>query len=462
MRVRPLSWLLRRLLALGLLAVPLAAPAQEDAQHHFYPSLIDSNTGGKLDLEDFTPAKQCGECHPTMYRHWKVSMHARAFDDPLFQAVWIEAKNAAGPEMERLCAGCHSAIGTLTEFVWVRESGQIIADNIAGEGVTCDLCHSVVAVKLLRQGEITGNAGLILDPTGPKRGPSNDASQVFHATAESKLHRSADLCGACHNVFHPTSHTRVARTHLEWQQSIYAENDITCQDCHMVPPELVPGIARSLKKPTLPGATSVFETFRTPFYPHTFSGANVAIPELLGNDDHAADARTLLQQAASVTIADVRMDAGDGTLGFAVTVRNEHAGHNLPTGMNEIRQMWLDVQVFRGDDPEPVWHSGGVDEAGRVDPAATMFRALAVDSAGRPTWKPWEVDRIAEDTSIPAKRSVTTRYTVPLADATGPLRVEATLRYRSFSQQIADDYLKREDYRVPVVPMASARATVER
>ena len=258
------------------------------------------------------------------------------------------------------------------------------------------------------------------------------------------------------------SHTRVARTHQEWQQTIYAENDITCQDCHMVPPELVPSIAHSLKKPALPGATSVFETFRTPFYPHTFSGANVAIPELLGNHDHAADARTLLQQAASVAISEMELDTGEGLLAFTVTVRNEHAGHNLPTGMNEIRQMWLDVRVFQGEGKEPVWRSGALDEAGRIDPEAKLFRALAVDAKGQPTWKPWEVDRIAEDSSIPAKQSARVAYQVPVAADAGPLRVDATLRYRSFSQQIADDYLKREGYKVPVVPMASARATVER
>ncbi|HSH69970.1 MAG TPA: hypothetical protein VK997_08635, partial [Deferrisomatales bacterium] len=271
-----------------------------------------------------------------------------------------------------------------------------------------------------------------------------------------------EICGACHNVFHPVSNTRIARTYQEWRDSVYAENDIQCQDCHMVPPVLVPQVAATLKKPTLPGSTSVFETFRSPFYPHTFSGANVPIPELLGNADHAADARTLLQQAASVTITDVEPDPENGTLTFLVTVRNEHAGHNLPTGMTEIRQMWLDVRVFQGEEKEPVWRSGGLDEAGRIDPEARLFRALAVDSSGRPTWKPWEVEGIAEDTSIPAKQSAKVEYRVPVAAAGGPLRVEATLRYRSFSQQIADDYLKRDGYRVPVIAMASARVEVAR
>jgi len=66
-------------------------------------------------------------------------------------------------------------------------------------------------------------------------------------------------------------------------------------------------------------------------------------------------------------------------------VRNEHAGHNLPTGMNEIRQLWLDVRVFQGDGKETVWRSGGLDEAGGIDPEAKLFRALAVDSKDQPT-----------------------------------------------------------------------------
>jgi hypothetical protein len=163
-----------------------------------------------------------------------------------------------------------------------------------------------------------------------------------------------------------------------------------------------------------------------------------------------------------VTITDVEPDPEDGSLKFLVTVRNEHAGHNLPTGMNEIRQMWLDVQVFQGEGEEPAWRSGGLDEAGRIDPDAEMFRAQAVDSEGRPTWKPWEVDRITKDTSIPAKQSATAEYRVPVGADGGPIRVEATLRYRSFSQKIADDYLKREGYKVPVIAMASDRVEVER
>jgi hypothetical protein len=449
-------------LVLVSLGIPLKAPGQEPVLDHFYPSLIDSTTGRTLRLSDFTPAKQCGECHPTQHRQWSVSMHARAFDDPLFQAVWAEAYKEGGKRMERLCAGCHSPVGTLAEFVWVRDTGEIITDNIASEGVTCDLCHSTVSVRMLRRGGITGNAGLLVDPTGPKRGPYADAFSTFHGTEESELHKGSDLCGACHNVFHPVSHTRVARTHQEWSGSVYAENGIQCQDCHMVPPELVATVASTLKKPLLPGSTSAFDTFRTPFYPHTFSGANVAMAEFLGNDVHAQDARTLLRSAAAVSVSSGELDTGSGALEIQVTVRNEHAGHNLPTGMNEIRQMWLDVQVFDGEDQEPIWRSGGLDEAGRLDPETTLFRAVAVDADGVPTWKPWEVHSIAEDTSIPPKQAAVTRYRVPIGEHAGPFRVEAVLRYRSFSQQIADEYLKREGYRVPVVAMASASATVAR
>lgn len=440
----------------------LAGVSHAERLRPFYPSLIDTNTGAPVELSSFTSAERCGVCHSAQYEGWSQSMHAFAFKDPFYRAVLAEASRETGGKVDRLCVGCHTPIGTVAEFVWIKENGEIEVDEMANEGVTCDLCHSIVEVFPLElEGEL-GNAGFLVDPQGPKRGPHKDAISDFHATEVSPLHSRSEICGACHNIFHPVENVKIARTYDEWANSIYAENGIQCQDCHMVPPVLVPEVARTLRKPHLPGSTSNFNTFRTPFYPHTFSGANVPIPQLMGAEGHAAQAERLLQLAATVSINLVKFNSTKNTLGIDITIKNERAGHNLPTSMTEIRQMWMELTVKdMSADSELVWVSGALDEEGNLDPDAKRFGARAVDKDGNPTWKPWKIHAIDFDNSIPAKRTARLSYTAKLEDSSGPYRVSARLLYRSFPQHLADKYLKLPDYTVPVITMASDMLMVD-
>ncbi len=423
----------------------------------FYPSTQDVVTGGPVTPEAFQPAARCGYCHPLQYRQWKGSMHAAAFRDPLYRAVWREAVREGAAGLERICAGCHSPVGTASELVWVRRTGQVVAHPRADEGVTCDFCHSVV--RLLPPTRERG-AGFLLDPSGPKRGPYRDAVSGFHATQYSDLHTRSELCGVCHDVFHPAGTPAVARTFQEWLRSPYAREGIQCQDCHMVPAGEAALAAAFLEKPVRSGETSAFGTRRTPFFDHGFGGANLLVPRLLNLEERQEGDIVERLRSAAVVELEVPGRAGAGPLRFAVKVRNVGAGHNLPTGMTELRQMWLHVVVVDlGREDRVVWESGGLDASGRLAPGARTFGAHAVDGRGRPTWKPWEVRRIVVDNSIPPRARATEFFEVPLpATWVGPLEVRVRLRYRSMPQEVADRYL--EGVRVPVVDMAGARARV--
>ncbi|MBE0617309.1 MAG: hypothetical protein IH608_05210, partial [Proteobacteria bacterium] len=334
----------------AVLAAVFAVPAVA-ADQPFYPSALNTVTGLPTSPDEFTPAQRCAYCHPEQHAQWRGSMHANAFRDPLYQEAWREASRELGGSMDRLCAGCHTPVGTATEQVWIRASGEIVIAPLAEEGVTCDFCHSVARVDLLERDGNPGNAGLALDPSGPKLGPYADAFSTFHETAYSDLHTRSEFCGACHNVFHPVSGTAIARTYDEWKGSVYAANEIHCQDCHMVPPEVAAQVAATLEKPALSGLSSNFGTARTPFFHHTFTGANAAIPSELGHGGHADDARARLRIAARVRVNAVQPPVAGGELGVEVRVQNLRAGHNLPTSMSELRQMWLRVSVIdEGDD----------------------------------------------------------------------------------------------------------------
>ena len=144
---------------------------------------------------------------------------------------------------------------------------------------------------------------------------------------------------------------------------------------------------------------------------------------------------------------------------FKVKVRNETAGHNLPTSLTEVRQVWLDVAVAAG--AARCSAAARSTPTGGIDPEATMFRAIAVDKDGHHTSKPWEIVRFESNTTIPPKGSAAAPYAFELpADAKGPLAVQATLRYRSFDQGLANLLLGEKAPKVPVVDMVAAAGEI--
>lgn len=447
------------LAALGVFAAASGFCAEDSVKSRFFPSMLDTVNGQPVDLTKFRVASACGECHPTQHGQWMDSMHAQSFKDPFYRAVLAQASKEGGPEMDRLCTGCHTPIGTLAEFVWVRSTGEVVSNEFVNEGITCDVCHSIASIRHPKKGEPMGNAAFLVDTTGTKYGPYDDAYSDFHPTKFSQLHTQSDFCASCHNIYHPGTKTNIARTYDEWRDSVYEMNGIMCQDCHMVPPALVVPIADNLKKPNLVGSTSAWDTIRTPFYPHNFTGANVAVPILMGLTVEAADAKALLQSAAEVGVKIENFDPAAKTLAFSVSVRNERAGHNLPTGMTEIRQMWTEIEVRDISTKKTLWHRGKLDANGHLDRDTVLYGAHGLNARGEPTWKPWEIAKIQFDNSIPPKSTLRDDHTVDVGDAKGPFLVTATLRYRSFDQKLADEYLKKEGYKVPVVVMAKGSAT---
>jgi hypothetical protein len=102
-----------------------------------------------------------------------------------------------------------------------------------------------------------------------------------------------------------------------------------------------------------------------------------------------------------------------------------------------------------------------LDAGQRLDPSAVRYGVRALDAEGKVTWKPWKVVKLDRDTSIPPRKAAVEKLSVAVpSDAKGPLKVTARLRYRSFPQDIADQYLGRPGYVVPVVNMAAGEAVV--
>jgi hypothetical protein len=222
----------------------------------------------------------------------------------------------------------------------------------------------------------------------------------------------------CHQAQHPENGLPLMTTYTEWRDSDYNTGDPatirTCQDCH--------------------------------------------------DDGHGEVTDEQIQSAAQVqVVAPDTIRAGE-EIDLQVEVCNVRAGHHLPTGSTELRQMWLEVTVGDGSGRE-LFCSGHVDQYGDPDREAVTYGTEWRDEQGSPTARMWDAVELTSDYRIPAQGSVTETYslTVP-EDAETPLHVQATLKYRRIAGYYAGILAIIADsdgIDAPVVEMSQDSASIE-
>ena len=413
--------------------------------------------GAVLDNPDGT----CATCHGNYdtavepWHNWRGSMMGQAARDPFFFACMAVAEQDA-PSVGDLCIRCHTP-GGWQEGRSVDTSGGLL-NTKDRHGVQCDFCHRAVdydyvaGVSPIQDVSVLanisplplqyGNGQFINDPAPLMRGPYSDAF-ASHQFVQSPFHRSADMCGLCHDVSnpvfvkagtgdyvpndfdepHPDFAIRnmfpVERTYSEWSQSEYASTGVyapqfagnkpdgivsICQDCHM-------------RDVTGAGANEVGTPTRTDLPLHDLMGGNTFVTDILPSffpgevnaaQLAAADARAvaMLQMAATLAVT-------PGDFGVTVRVTNETA-HKLPSGYPEGRRIWLNVRAFDSAGQE-VFESGAYDAATGVlthDEQATVYevhpglsRALA-SALGMPAGPSFHFvlsDTVYHDNRIPPR-----------------------------------------------------------
>ena len=441
----------------------------------FPPSYVSIEGHRQLSPEDWKDPRLCGQCHTTQYQGWNGSMHSNSFKDPVYQALWALAVKA-NPENLNHCGTCHSPIGITTGTVEFHPDqglhGAFTAPAVAEMGVSCDVCHTISGTNLQKTAVLEhGNASFIVDPGQTKRATLDDAVSPFHETAYSEHHGRADFCGNCHQIFHPTNNFPIERTYDEWKYSIYAQNGIQCQDCHMVPVDIAMRVADEMKRPeeldepSLEGFAALGGPWRKVVHTHAFIGGNAVITELLnapdpdgskpedlGRKGNALEAIKRLQTVASLKIDVTPM--GEQLQRVKVKVTNNRAGHHLPTSLTEVRQVWLEV-VVTDDQGRELLRSGTLTDENRLPPDTVIFNNHAVDKDGKDTILPWEVARFTEMNTIPPKGYRYGTYYFNLPQDAGEISVRAKLHYRSFDQGVADLLLGEGAVQVPSVEMVN-------
>ena len=441
----------------------------DKAFYPYSPSLIQ----WERSRGDFTAPETCAECHPEKYEEWQGSMHAMAFQDPVYQGELNHAVHSVGTAVSRQCEGCHTPAAVLKKEV--KGAGLKGLSDIALAGVSCDVCHSVkdhthwqTPSCQPENGSLVFSPAENVDGSPGEKASEGTASSVnensgvesedfvltkygpvvsdewcgdeFHVCKESPIHRSSELCAACHQVTNYKIHTALEETYREWKNGPYATNNIHCQDCHMVDTETFKKVADTFEKPARED------------YHHYFNGANFLIYNLTrlaalksGNEDLAANADekykmavARLESAAELEIAPVYRD--EKLAEIRVRVNNIRAGHNLTTSLTNIRQMWLEVTAT---DPEGrvLMQTGTVGAKGALPENIRMFNSQVQDRDLKFTINPWEAESFSKNDTIPPKGYKDVYY--GLSNPKGePITVKATLRYRQADQAVAEKLLK--------------------
>ncbi len=234
---------------------------------------------------DFEDPESCAICHADIYDAWSGSLHAHAWTNDLFQVEYVLAHQETDGLTDAFCAGCHTPIGVAVGQVPPYDGSKL--DEISIRGVSCDYCHTVSAVKE------TKNAMTLKDPGSVKRGPRGDGNSPMHDVMFSDVHKSSELCGACHNVNHPINDLPLETTYTEWEASPYAAEGITCQNCHMTPG---PGVNEN------PGKSATMGLERDHVATHYFVGGGVMMFKEVGSEIHAAKAEERLRAAVELDV----------------------------------------------------------------------------------------------------------------------------------------------------------------
>jgi hypothetical protein len=416
----------------------------------------------KKSYDIFETPKRCASCHKDIFAQWKTTMMAQAYTHHWDE---IEYFKLAIPQAERdpkvaeVKAGCNGCHTPAAFFIGDTPPPLPSANSRANESVFCDICHTISGFK----GDTPFNFNYVLNPGTVKYGPRQGAVSPHHETKYSDFVKSPDFCGTCHNEKNPFG-LWVKSTHLEWKEGPYSKQGVRCQDCHMWH---APGKSADMGE-ALPDMAN-----------HNFPGGHVM-----------AKVRGAIEMKVYVDADE--LSPGDKSV-ISVHLYNAKAGHKIPTGSVEDRQLWLEVHAidakgnryllpvdkkgFPGEEytissNAPAYQDMGDMMTGQADfpgvkrddleEGHRVFRMPYFDPKGRMTIGQWNTASFGVDYRIGPRETKIEKYTwvLPQTLPEGTLRIEARLNYRLLVKSVAE-YLKVPAEESATKEMNSAEAEVK-
>jgi hypothetical protein len=368
----------------------------------------------------------CGNCHPMIISQWISNAHGTAVSNPRFYSLY-NGTDVSGaviqgdgylddfPGTSGTCTNCHAPGLGVDSYLTTNMNEA--RDQITA-GIHCDYCHKIGGVYLDPwTGSVYANVPgtlsqrVLRPPQGDNIffGPYDD---VHDPDTYLPLISESQFCAPCHQF--SFWGTPIYESYDEWLASPYAEQGVTCQDCHMPPngdthfalPE-VGGLAH--RPETIPshqqlGATSV----------------------------------ELLQDTVALEL--VAEELGGEVL-VTVVITNTGAGHHVPTDYPG-RHMILAVEASAGGQPLALLE-GGVVPAWCGEQAGLPGKAYAkvlrdVLSGEAPVVTYWKQTLVDGDNRIPALAADRSSYRFVAPTGGGAVTVQASLRLRRVFQPLMD------------------------
>lgn len=360
------------------------------SNHYFRGSGLCSGCHGH-DPSGFAMTTQEGGEDVNVVDDWRSTMMANAAKDPFWRAKVsheVLVNPAHQSELEDKCTSCHAPMGRQDKFLTGMghySIGELEADPLAQEGVSCVPCHiqSADSIGLHFSGNLKfdtlnrplyGPYGYPDDPT-PLFGAPMASFVGYEPQYGAHIH-DAGLCAGCHTLQTATADLNgdltgniftEQATYHEWLNSKFnnkehAETGVTCQGCH-VPSFSDDGVVIS--------ANYLFLQPRTPFGLHQFAGANTFMLRML--KEHIGE----LQLFANVTQFDSTISRTERMLRSGLVLEasmagrtvdtafidvklQNAAGHKFPSGY-PARRAWVEL-VITDAQGDTLFHNGGWDQ----------------------------------------------------------------------------------------------------
>lgn len=415
---------------------------------------LSASAQNNFQIDQFIHPETCGDCHYEIFEQWENSMHNLAHKDPVYTKISQFLRKGLTDRQEILeaetCVKCHTPVGYVTGFPKKVSDDLSKTPPIATLGIQCDYCHSAEKIKQMYNNGLVIKPGDGEDDPGVKYGPFDDSESDFHESAFSKLHTDSSICGTCHDVKHVAFGTELETTYTEWKNSPYNSNDpekhITCQGCHMYQRPGIPATG-STRRPENPGRATDDSKKRPHIFTHYFIGANAVVPGIFNGQDKTTMAVERLQNAAdlSVDIARLKQKKLD------ITVTNSGAGHSIPTGVGDLRQVWLEITI-KDKDKKTVFQQGGLDKNHELDSNAVIFKTVFGDENGNEVINLAKARQVIRDTRIKAKQSVVKTIDIVKIPEKGSELI-VRLLYRGISPKILNMIPGERFKPLPVIEM---------
>lgn len=405
---------------------------------------------------DWTNSAKCKSCHEDIFNQWADSNHKNLVGtNPYYLVLEDLAAKVEGEEFRKWCMGCHSPSGVTTGLTKTThtmdklfESGaktlieelNTFGNEKLEEGVSCIACHRITKIE-----DVGGNAAYTLNLTEREKyvfedTPHKTAQWLSEKFINSKpqahldsymdpIYKESVYCASCHDEFTPGSGSKIVSTFKEWQESSFNNPEDpakhkTCIDCHMT-------FLENEKLSALQGQSTSGGKVKKDVKVHYFSGSNHFLSGLK-SEVHEDQTIQLLKTSAKLDV-----DFKENKLLVGVT--NIGAGHHLPTGVSDFRELWLDITV-KNRNGEVIFESGKLNEEGNLTQDARPFMKVFGDKEGKPVGLLfWKYEKLLSDTRIKAGERRVEEYVIDKKfedKLLYPLTATVKLNFRVYPQWV--------------------------